>query len=80
MRLRTKILQAGKTATGIQVPNEIVEGLGSGKRPAVRVTINVACDSWTRTVAFLRQHVGEPVRAGFRSGALRAECNDRNGR
>jgi len=29
----------GKTATGIQVPDEIVEALGAGKRPAVRVTI-----------------------------------------
>jgi dienelactone hydrolase len=24
---------------------------------------DVACDSWTRSVAFLRQHVGETVRA-----------------
>jgi carboxymethylenebutenolidase len=24
---------------------------------------DVACDSWTRTVTFLRQHVGQPVRA-----------------
>jgi hypothetical protein len=28
------------TATGIQVPDEIVEALGSGKRPPVKVTIN----------------------------------------
>ena len=40
MRFRTTILQAGKTATGIQIPDEIVESLGAGKRPAVRVTIN----------------------------------------
>lgn len=40
MQFRTTILQGGKTATGIEVPPEIVEGLGSGKRPAVRVTIN----------------------------------------
>jgi hypothetical protein len=40
MRFRTTILQGDKTATGIQVPDEIVEGLGSGKRPPVRVTIN----------------------------------------
>ena len=30
----------GKTATGINVPDEIVEKLGGGKRPAVLVTIN----------------------------------------
>lgn len=40
MRFRTTILQGGKTATGIHVPDEIVEALGSGKRPAVKVTIN----------------------------------------
>ena len=40
MRFRTTIVQSGKTATGIPVPDEIVEALGSGKRPAVRVTIN----------------------------------------
>ncbi len=40
MRFRTTILQSGKTTTGIQVPDEVVEALGSGKRPAVTVTIN----------------------------------------
>jgi hypothetical protein len=40
MRFRTTILQGDKTATGIRVPDEIVEALGSGKRPAVRITIN----------------------------------------
>ena len=29
----------GKTATGIEVSDEIVAGLGQGKRPPVRVTI-----------------------------------------
>ena len=40
MRFRTTILQEGKTATGIQVPEEIVTALGSGKRAKVAVTIN----------------------------------------
>jgi hypothetical protein len=39
MRFRTTILQTGKTACGIRVPDDIVAGLGSGRRPAVRVTI-----------------------------------------
>ncbi len=30
----------GKTATGIQVPSEIVGALGSHKRPPVNVTLN----------------------------------------
>jgi uncharacterized protein YdeI (YjbR/CyaY-like superfamily) len=40
MRFHTTILQSGKTATGIQIPDELVEALGAGKRPAIRVTIN----------------------------------------
>src|SRR4029450_10083301 len=40
MRYRTTILQSGKTATGIEVPDEVMEALGSGKRPAVTVTVN----------------------------------------
>jgi hypothetical protein len=39
VRFRTTILQAGKTATGIQIPDEIVAKLGAGKRPPVKVTI-----------------------------------------
>ena len=40
MRFHTTLLQSDKTATGIEVPAEILEALGSGKRPPVRVTIN----------------------------------------
>ena len=29
----------GRTATGIRVPESVVAGLGSGRRPAVRVTV-----------------------------------------
>jgi hypothetical protein len=39
MRFQTTILQSGKTATGIRIPDEVVEGLGAGRRPAVKVTI-----------------------------------------
>jgi hypothetical protein len=39
MRFRTKILAAGKTAAGIEVPPKVVEALGSTKVPPVRVTI-----------------------------------------
>lgn len=40
MKFKTTILKGGKTATGIHVPDEIVEKLGAGKRPPVAVTIN----------------------------------------
>src|SRR3954468_1137990 len=38
--MKAKLLTAGKTATGIHVPDEVVEKLGGSKRPAVRATIN----------------------------------------
>ncbi|MCC7359725.1 MAG: DUF1905 domain-containing protein [Anaerolineales bacterium] len=40
MKFRTKLTLGGKTATGFEVPAEVVERLGRGKRPPVRVTIN----------------------------------------
>lgn len=40
MRFRTTIELHGKTATGFEVPPDVVAALGSGKRPAVHVTIN----------------------------------------
>jgi hypothetical protein len=40
MRFRATLLGAGKTATGIEVPPDVVASLGESKRPAVRVTIN----------------------------------------
>jgi hypothetical protein len=40
MRFRATILQSGKTATGIPVPADVVDALGTGRRPAVKVTIN----------------------------------------
>ena len=36
----TTILQTGKNTAGIQVPEDVMEKLGAGKRPLVRVTIN----------------------------------------
>jgi hypothetical protein len=34
------VLQGGKTATGIRVPDEVMAALAAGKKPPVRVTIN----------------------------------------
>jgi Domain of unknown function (DUF1905)/Bacteriocin-protection, YdeI or OmpD-Associated len=39
VEFRATVILGGKTATGIQVPDEVVEELGSGKRPPVVVTI-----------------------------------------
>ena len=51
MRFRTTIVQSGKTATGIRVPDEVVESLGAGKRPPVTVTINGV--SYRNTIAVM---------------------------
>ena len=40
MRFRATLETEGKTATGINVPAEVVDALGGGKRPRVTVTIN----------------------------------------
>ena len=38
-KFETTLLAAGKTATGIEVPETVVQGLGAGKKPPVKVTI-----------------------------------------
>ena len=40
MRFESTVELGGKTATGIPVPDEVIEALGSSKRPPVAVTIN----------------------------------------
>jgi hypothetical protein len=67
VRFRTTIEQGGKTATGIQVPEEVVQALGSGKRPAVKVTINGY--SYRSTVAVLGGRYMVGVSAEHRAGA-----------
>jgi hypothetical protein len=39
MKFRATIELGGKTATGIEVPSTIVDGLGGGKHPKVRATM-----------------------------------------
>jgi hypothetical protein len=51
MRFRTTIMAAGKTAAGFEVPEAVVQALGAGKRPPVRVTINGY--SYRNTVAVM---------------------------
>ena len=67
MRFRTTILQAGKTATGIRIPDEVVEALGKGKRPPVRVTINGY--TYRNTVAVMGGDYMVGVSAENRTGA-----------
>ena len=39
VEFRTTVVQSGKTATGLQVPDDVVAALGGGKRPPVTVTL-----------------------------------------
>ena len=67
MRFRTTIEQSGKTATGIRVPDEVVEALSAGKRPAVRLTINGF--TYRSTVAVMDGAYMVGVSAENRAGA-----------
>lgn len=40
LKFSTALLTAGKTATGIKIPDDIIEKLGGGKKPLVKITIN----------------------------------------
>ena len=67
MRFRTVVELGGKTATGLQVPDDVVTELGGGKRPAVVVTI--AGHSYRTTVASMGGRFLVPLSAENRSGA-----------
>ena len=67
MRFHARIQLDGKTATGIRVPEEVVEGLGWGKRFPVRVTING--HAYRTTVAPMRGAFKIPVSAEVREKA-----------
>ena len=64
----TAILQLdGKTATGIRVPDDVVAGLGGGKRIPVSVTINGA--RYASSVATMGGEPKVPVSAEIRAAA-----------
>src|SRR5215217_1373071 len=67
LTFKTTLLLAKKTATGIQVPDEIVEKLGAGKRPPVSVTINDY--SYPSTIAVMGGMFMLPVSAEVRQNA-----------
>lgn len=67
MRFHTTIRQTGTTTTGIQVPEDVVEALGSGKRPAVTVTVNGY--TYRSTVAVMGGEYLLSVSAEHRAGA-----------
>ncbi|MGY1638960.1 YdeI/OmpD-associated family protein [Geodermatophilus sp. SYSU D00742] len=67
MRFTTTIELGGKTATGFEVPPGVVEALGSGRRPAVTVTL--AGHSYRSTVATMGGRFLVPLAAENRAAA-----------
>jgi hypothetical protein len=67
MRFRATVELNGKTATGIEVPAEVVDALGKGKRPAVTATINGF--SYRTSVAAMGGRFLMPVSAQVRQDA-----------
>lgn len=67
MRFRAVIQLRGKTATGIEVPPEVIAGLGQGKRPPVRVTIGG--HTYRSTVGSVGGKAMLPVSADNRAAA-----------
>lgn len=67
MKFRATLELGGKTATGITVPAEVIEALGGGKRPAVRVTIGAY--SYRTTVGSMDGLAKIPVSAAHREAA-----------
>lgn len=67
MRFHTTLYQSDGNATGIRVPDEVVEALGKGKRPPVMVTINGY--TYRNTIAVMGGEYWVGVSAQHRAGA-----------
>ncbi|KQS11289.1 hypothetical protein ASG04_03425 [Curtobacterium sp. Leaf183] len=68
MQFTTTVLQARQTATGLPVPPEVIEALGSGKRPAVVVTLNGAY-TYRSTVGVMGGQYLVPLSAAHRAAS-----------
>jgi len=67
MRFRATVELGGKTATGIEIPEDVVAELGSGSRPPVTVTIGG--HTYRTTVARMGGRFLIPLSAENRTGA-----------
>ncbi|MEJ7744089.1 MAG: YdeI/OmpD-associated family protein [Nocardioidaceae bacterium] len=67
IQFRSTVELGGKTATGIEVPSEVVSALGRGKQPPVRVTI--AGHTYRSTVASRGGRFLLPLNAENRTSA-----------
>ncbi|SBN61260.1 protein of unknown function (DUF1905) [Curtobacterium sp. 9128] len=68
MEFTTTVLQARKTATGLPVPAEVIDALGSGKRPPVVVTLNGGY-TYRSTVGVMNEQFLVPLSAEHRAAS-----------
>lgn len=82
MRYRTTVLNPRGSATGLEVPADVLDALGAGKRPLLRVTVTPAGDgdgavdggaatghTWITTPGSMGGAVMVPLSAEHRSAA-----------
>jgi hypothetical protein len=67
LTFRTVVELGGKTATGLPVPEGVVEALGAGRRPAVRVTVGGY--TYRTTIAPMGGRFLAPLSAEHRAAA-----------
>ncbi len=67
MRFSTTVVLGGKTATGLEVPADVVTALGAGRRPPVTVT--VGGHTYRSTVAPMAGSYWLPLAAEHRTAA-----------
>ena len=67
MIFRTTVVQSGRTATGLQVPDDVVAALGMGKRPPV--TVALGGHEYRTTVAPMGGAFWIPLSAEHRAAA-----------
>lgn len=67
MRFQTTVELAGKTATGLPVPDEVVTALAAGRRPPVRVALGA--HQYRTTVATMGGRFLVPLSAENRTAA-----------
>jgi hypothetical protein len=67
MRFTGRLELGGRTATGLEVPAEVVDGLAAGRRPKVRATING--HTYRSSIAVMGGRYLLPVSAEVRAAA-----------
>ncbi|NUT31567.1 MAG: DUF1905 domain-containing protein [Hamadaea sp.] len=67
VRFEATVELNGKTATGVEVPADVVDALGAGRRPPVRVTIRDY--AYRSTIVTMSGRFMLPISAEVRAGA-----------